>query len=264
MPGIDPPHLAGLKAKAEAAGVPVTVKPAAELNAPDHAPEVLGASVQSLDDIMRDPEGEPVRHTKIDAEQRHEEVTPAAGLDPSYAWFFMGFAYTLIPGLDRSLFEVYQAAGNTTVPVRTHRAAVAHIADVVRPDPDSRDPDPTRRVKPVSFHANPWAWLIQGIPLDHVDTFKAFVASYRFKALPGGTASAELTRPGEQLWLIDWIQFRIADPMTPAGLPSRGVDVHFALPVNETTKRGLQLQNAPGLLLRRPGFMVKDFGSHGG
>lgn len=245
MPGVDPPKLADLKTKAESLGIPVTVKPAHELNTPDHTPEVLGASAKTLDDVMRDPEGEPVRHTKIDAEQRHEEVTPAAGLDSSYAWFFLGFAYALIPGLDRSLIEVYQAAGGITVPVRTHRAT-AHIADVAK----------------AHFEKNPWAWLIQGVPMEHAETFKAFVASYRFKWLPGGTASAEVTRPDEQIWLVDWITLRIADPCTPAGMPTRGVEVHFALPVNETTKRGLQIQAAPGLLLRRPSFAVQGLVPH--
>ena len=243
MSGINPSPLEDLKRRVEAQGVPVDIRrPEDTQTVPDATPAQIVASSKQLDAITEVPEGVPVRHTQIDAERRHEEVTPASTLDSSFAWFFLGFAYTLIPGLDRSLIEVYQAAGNITIPVRTHRAT-EHIADVNK----------------ANFSANPWAWLIQGIPREHAEAFKAFVASYRFKSLPGGTASAELTRPDEQVWCIDWISFRIADPLTPTGTARRGVDVTFALPANTTTARGLRLRGQPGLLLRRrPSFAVMD------
>lgn len=240
MSGINPPPLADLKKKIEAQGVPVTIKDAKDVIAETVDPAVAAASAVRLADVMATPSDVPVKHTQIDAEKRHEEVTPATVLDPDFAWFFLGFAYTLIPGLDRSLIEVYQAAGGKTIPVRTHRAT-AHIAEVNK----------------ANFAANPWAWLIQGIPREHADPFREFVASYRFKAVPGGTASAEVTHVDEQLWRVDWIQLRIGDTQTPAGVGRRGVDVSFALPANETTKRGLQLIAAPGLMLRAPMFAVQ-------
>ena len=243
MSGIPAPPLADLKRRIEAQGVPVTVKDANAV--PDEVPAgplESAAAAAHMDRVMEAPEGVPVKHTQIDAEKRHEEVTDAAALSQDFSWFFLGFAYALIPGLDRSLIEVYQAASGKTIPVRTHRARRDHIVDV----------------KGANFAGNPWAWLIQGIPLEHAEPFKAFVASYRFKALPGGTASAEVQSPGEQLWLVDWINFRIADPVIPAGTLTRAVDVTFALPVNATTGRGMHLAAAPGLLLRRPVFAVRD------
>lgn len=241
MPGIPAPPLADLKQRIEAQGVPVEIRDAAEPVAP-LSPQEARAAVTHLDTVMETPEGVPVKHTQIDAEKRHEDVTDVTSLNLDFSWFFLGFAYALIPGLDRSLLEVYQAASGKTIPVRTHRARRDHIVDVTG----------------ASFAENPWAWLIQGIPREHTEPFKAFVASYRFKALPGGTASAEVQAPGEQIWLVDWINFRIADPVLPVGTLSRAVDVTFALPANETTGRGMQLATPPGLLLRRPVFAVRD------
>src|SRR5690348_9484616 len=71
--------------------------------------------------VLHDPVGVPVHHTTIDAEERHENPEPTSGLAPGYTWFCLGLAYCLIR-IDRSLFEVFQAAKNKTLPVRTHRA----------------------------------------------------------------------------------------------------------------------------------------------
>lgn len=243
MSGINPPPLADLKQRIEAQGVPVEVVDHTKVpSLPPVSPQESAAHADRMGQVMETPEGVPVKHTQIDAEKRHEEVTDATSLSQDFSWFFLGFAYALIPGLDRSLIEVYQAASGKTIPVRTHKARRDHIVDV----------------HGANFAVNPWAWLIQGIPLEHTEPFKAFVASYRFKALPGGTASAEIQSPGEQLWLLDWVTFRIADPVLPAGTLNRAVEVTFALPINTTTGRGMHLAAAPGLLLRRPVFSVRD------
>jgi hypothetical protein len=240
MSGVHPPHLADLKKRIENKGVPVEVVEDRKVNYAEVSPVEAASTATRLADVMGTPEGVPVKHTQIDAEIRHEEVTPATHLDPGFAWFFMGFAYTLIPGLDRSLFEVWQTAGGKTVPVKVHRAT-SHIAEI----------------QGAHFEMNSWDWLVHGIPLEHAANFKAFVESYRFKHVPGGTASAEITRPGEQLIRINWLDVKIANPLSRPGAPRYGVDVTFALPINETTSKVLYLTPQLRMALPRPVFALQ-------
>lgn len=203
------------------AGIPAAVRPPEELEVVVDPDEAL-KSAEALLRHTEDPEDTPVHHGEITAERRHEEPTPATSLDPDWAWFFLGLAYSLI-GVDRSLFEVYQAAGDFTIPVRTHRSDEPLIA-----------------IKGVDFRNNPWAYIIQGIPHDHAVRFRQFAESYRFQS-PAG------------VWCVRHVDTRIADPFKT---PRVGADIAVAAPLNLQTGRGIGIVTPAGLALQTPVFGV--------
>lgn len=176
--------------------------------------------------VVAAPVDTPVHHTKIDAERRHEEVAPAASLDPAFAWFYLGFAYALVPGLDRSLLEVYQAAGDRTIEVRTHRSEQPIVA-----------------VAGADFSRNPWAYLIQGVPQAERFQLIDFIASYRFRSAKGD-------------YCLDFKDVRCADPLyAQAKLP---MTIAFALPRNLQKDRRLVMMREPGVMLTTPMFGITN------
>jgi hypothetical protein len=208
----------------QTAGIPAEVKAAEDIGATVDA--TGSVSVDTLAAHLADPEDTPIHHGEVRAAKRYEEVTSAGSLDADFAWFVMGLAYTLIPGLDRSLIEVYQAAGDLTIPVRTHRAEAPILA-----------------VRGAAFERNPWAYVVQGIPAEHAGKFRGFVGSYHFQQ----------TAPAEAVWRLGWETLRVKDPLRD---DVRGVEVSFALPHNTTTGRRVALVQAPGLMLLPPVFGV--------
>lgn len=197
----------------------------------EEIPEVIPHSIEPgalarARQITSDPADTPVHHTTIDADQRFESVVPATGLDPAYQWFCLGLAYCLIK-IDRSLFEVFQAAGNLSIPIKTHRADRS-IIDI----PAS------------NYEVNPWSAMIQGIPREHGRNFIDFIASYKFDRKDTG-----------HQWCCNFQELRCADPL--ASEASRAaVNIWFALPRNMTTGRQITILRPPGLLLDRPVFGV--------
>lgn len=224
-------------AHARAVGTPVTVVPASAFPEVRVTPAEVKASLDTADKVLRDPEGVPVHHHPIGGERRHDAPTAATGLDPDFEWFFLGLVYANIAGIDRSLFEIYKAAGDIRLEVRTHRASDS-IIDVANS----------------SFHTNPNSGCIQGIPKEHAAPFKEYMASWRFRysAKPGliygGPEKA-------QLWRVDWAQIYIADPLARTKVP---VLVNVGLPFDLLRSRGFLIVKSPGLALNKALFA----GSH--
>jgi hypothetical protein len=178
---------------------------------------------QRIKQVIADPAGVPLHHTKIDAEKRHETPTSTAQLSEEFKWFYLGFAYCLIK-VDRSLLEIFQSAASKTIPIRTHKA-----------------PNPIVRVQGADFGKNPWAYIIQGIPRPLAQQFADFIASYQFNRPDTG-----------EHWCCDFKEVRIADPFFTTY--RRGVDIMVALPANLTKKRRFRLVSEPSLLLEPPVF----------
>ncbi len=183
------------------------------------------AELSRIRQVIADPAGQPVHHTTIDVDKRYEIPTSATELDPTYRWFFLGFAYCLIK-IDRSLFEVFQAAAGRSIPIKTHRAE-----------------QPIGLVRGADFARNQWAYFIQGIPGSVADTFIDFVASYEFKRADT-----------KERWCCNFKEVRIADPLVLTA--KRGVPVMFALPSNLSRLRRLDLLGGQSLLLETPTFGV--------
>lgn len=190
---------------------------------PDTKSEYDVRDYRQIQRVISDPVGQPVHRTQIDAEKRHEEATPAYELSSEYQWYYLGFAYCLIK-VDRSLFEVFQAAGDLSIPVKTHRSD-----------------KPLVQVAGADFAKNPWAYIIQGIPVSIAPTFTDFVASYQFRKIDTGDS-----------WCCHFQPVRIADPFFQGF--RRGVDVMVALPANLTKKRRFCLLSEQTLLLETPTF----------
>jgi hypothetical protein len=182
-------------------------------------PDELRAMVETFNA----PHGVPAHSTQIDAEQRHEELEPGRPLDPELTWFSLGLAYSLIK-IDRSLFEVYQAAGNFTIPVRSYQAA-----------------EPIISAPGSEYHTNPWIAIVQGIPASHRRPFIDFVASYLF------SRGATKYRCGFQ-------EIRVRDPFAESGVP-----VWFALPDNTTARRRVVVAQSSGLWLTPPVMKVETY-----
>ena len=129
--------------------------------------------------------------------------------------------YTLIKGVDRSLFEVFRAAGGNPH-TQTHQADF-----------------PLMEVAGARYENNPWSGIVQGIPHHLSAKFEAFVSSYRFKK-----GSPEIHDPANDVvWRVDWQPTRIADPFSSARV---GVLVKIAMPVNLTTGRCAAHGQGPG------------------
>lgn len=178
--------------------------------------------------VGSDPANTPLHHTKIDADKRYEEATPTTALDPTFDWFVLGFAYCLVR-IDRSLFEVFQAAGNLTLPLKTHRSQ-GQLASVIGAD----------------LSGNSWMYIVQGVPKAYTQRFMDFVASYRF-----------VRRDTAEDWCCTFQAVRIHDPFSGDRSVS---EVWYALPHNLTRGRRLTLMNeATRLLLQTPEFgMARD------
>jgi hypothetical protein len=186
--------------------------------------------------VNADPVGIPLHHTKIDAEQCFEDTTTTVlGLDGSRSWMFLGFAYALIRGLDRSLFELYAAAGGVTLDVVTVQLdkPVCGLTD--------------------AFNQNPWAYKVQGVPQALGSSIIDFLSSYRFH-LRAQEDSRRKMNP-ELNYCLNWTQLRVADPTVPG--EKRPVSIWFALPVNLTAKRAVVLDEGPGLFLNPPVFRME-------
>ena len=222
-----------LLALAQSRGLDADVKPVEEL-AIDMTPEEIRASTMKLVRHLEDPEGVPVHHTSIEAEGRNEIAVSCSGLDPDRQWFALGLMYTLIQGIDRSVFEVFRSAGAPRgFNVLTHQADKAVL-----------------EVEGADFSRNPWSGVLQGIPRDCADKFSAFLASYRFKS-----GSPDILGATDQVWRVDWADVRMADPFRDQLV---GTYVRVALPVNLRTGRGVRLVRGAGLGLAPPGFAVVD------
>lgn len=190
---------------------------------PDLIPHTVDLeSLKRAKRILADPVGEPVHPTTIQVDRRPEVFTEAAGLDPDYRWFYLGFAMVFInPG--RSLFEVYQMAANRTIPVKSHRAT--HLAvEFANP----------------AYHVNPLAPVFQGIPEPEAAAFVDYIASYQFVRKQTG-----------QSFCIDFVDVRMADPLQEA---RRGVTIGFGLPRNLQNGRRVAMLREAGVLLNTPLF----------
>jgi hypothetical protein len=193
---------------------------------PDGFPETIPHTIEAgalerAKQVTSAPAGEPVHHTTIDAEKRFESITPATGLDPDLQWYCLGLAYCLIK-IDRSLFEVFQAAGNLSMPIQTHQAD-----------------HPIMQIPGVNLVGNPWSGIVQGIPPRHGAAFREFVSSYQFNRIDTGDQ-----------WCCTFQDIRSGDPMVSG--ERRGVNIWYALPHNLTTKRRIALLREPGLMLADP------------
>lgn len=162
------------------------------------------AEMARLQGINRKPAGLISGTAKMDAERRFEELEPGRSLSSDYAWFCLGLAYCLVK-IDRSLFEVFQAAGNQSFQLKTYRAdkALCHID----------------RAK---YHENPWSATVQGLPHNLAVQFSDFVSSYDFVRKDTGDT-----------WKVEWISAQMNDPFHESHL----VDIHYAMPVNVTKRR---------------------------
>ena len=178
-----------------------------------------------------DKVGTPVHHSEIDVDDRFEDTSVVVrGLEPNRTWIFLGFVYSLIPGIQHSLFERYNASvkvGEPTVDVKTVQLEnpICYISE--------------------GFRTNPWAYKVQGIRQSFSQRVIDFMASFRFHR------NAEDGFP-EVDYRIDFEEVRMADPTITDS--KRAVSVFFGKPVNLTTKRTVAMLEAPGLLLRPPKF----------
>ncbi len=202
-------------------------QPPSDLNVPvDIKPTVIEAG--HLDRIQRvaaDPAGVPVHRTTIDAERRPEVFTAATSLDPAFSWFYLGFAYVFIR-IELSLLEMYQASGNRTIRVLSHRAE-----------------NPVVGFSTPAFCQNPWAYVLQGIPHEHADSFCGYAASYHFKC----------SAPAPKSFSLDFIEARAPDPFRQE---KAAVPIRYALPRNLLNGRQVAMIQEPGLLLDRPMFAM--------
>lgn len=209
------------------AGIPVDIGDPEMVGRIDLDPETSRRGIDKLMRHIDDPDDEPVHHDTIDAEDRKEVATPCRGLDPDHVWYALGLGYCLIPGLDRSLFEVFRAAGAPSFEVLTH------VADT-----------PIFEVAGADVSSNPWMHTLQGIPRDLAERFERFVSSYRFK-----TGSPEELGDADMVWRLDWLRFPIKDPFRP---PGKSCFVNAAAPFNLRTSRGIVIKKHPGLFLHAP------------
>jgi hypothetical protein len=182
-----------------------------------------------------------VHHTTLEIQGGDPGFTTPSGLDPEFSWFFLGLPYGFIRNLynvnPRRLFDVFLSAGKLEVPVKLHRG-----------------PSPIAKIGAApKFEQSEIAHQIMGIPHAYSAKFRDFVASYRFKTDPG--ASDDIFVPGETVWRIDWITRKIADPFIK---PNFAVDVHFALPANLRTARGVVAITPQSLGLSEPIFGIAD------
>ncbi len=189
-------------------------------------PDLPAPSHRAARAIREDPANTPIHHTKIDADQKYESIVPATRLADGYTWFVLGFAYCLVK-VDRSLFEVYQAAGNITISVKSHRAE-----------------KPLFRILGSDMAmGNPWAYTIQGIPTAHAKPFIDFISSFR------------LTRQAND-WCCNFEEINILDPFSAE---RHVVSTWFALPGNIDRQRRVSLANgATRLRLETPIFGMSN------
>lgn len=184
-------------------------------------------------ELLRRPSNVPRGH--VDATEtraaHREDLTPApSALSPDFVWFFPGLAYCMI-GLDRSLFDLYTAAVNRTIQVRTHRAD-----------------KPIFQFRGADVTANPWFATVQGVPPDVADDFIGFVSSFEFRNPRG---------PQPTSWFVEPVKTRIADPFvaTPTG-----ADITILLPGCLTTRRAVVIAEPAGLRLGTPVLSIKAAG----
>jgi hypothetical protein len=229
-------RLDGYVKKMKAAGIPATVVDPSAIGFhvdPKESAESLGKLLKHHED----PEGVPVHHTTLEIQGGDPEFTTPSGLDPDFSWFFLGLPYGFIRNLyngnPRRLFDVFLSAGKLEVPIKSHRG-MKPIAEI--------------KGTPL-FERFEISHQILGIPHAYSSKFRDFVASYRFKTDPG--ASDDIYVPGETVWRLDWVTIKIADPFIQ---PNTAVDVHFALPLNLRTSRGVVLVTPPNLGLSAPVF----------
>jgi hypothetical protein len=152
--------------------------------------------------------GTTLGHSQILADKRFEDGQQSRWLDESLTWVHLGLAYVLIR-IDRSLIEVFNASAfaGDQMEVRTVRAE-GPVAEVVGGD----------------YSANPWGYIVQGLPAAKAKAFIDFVASYKF------------VRRGEDRTVEYWCNFQeieCNDPTAPDANPPRKVKVWFALPARQ-------------------------------
>lgn len=166
--------------------------------------EFSPAEMARLRGIGTKPAGIVSGVARMDAEKRFEELEAGQPLSSDYAWFCLGLAYCMVK-IDRSLFEVFQSAGNRSFALKTHRADSALCT-----------------VDKASYHTNPWSATVQGLPRNLGQTFADFVSSYEFVRKDTGDT-----------WKVEWLSAPVHDPFVAGHV----VDIHYAMPVNVTKKR---------------------------
>lgn len=150
-------------------------------------------------------------------------------LDSDKAWFVPCLAYCMV-GLDRSLFELYSWAVDTTFSVITYKTG-----------------SPLFTFDGVDVRENPWFHTIQGIDRELRAPFVDYVESYEFRRKEIGLS-----------WNLKAFTTRIADPFVRSDV-REGASVTFLLPecsdgrFVDLTPGGLNLLTPSARLFKKAG-----------
>lgn len=154
-------------------------------------------------DILDRETGVPRGHTdlkELKSIQREEKDATPNRLDSDKVFFIPCLAYCMM-GLDRSVFDLYSWASDSTLDVVTYQA-----------------PRPLFNFDGVDVSENPWFYMIQGIDHDLATPFSDYIESYEFRSQAHGIS-----------WALDATLTRIADPFVK-GEEREGVNVIILLP----------------------------------
>lgn len=127
-------------------------------------------------------------------------------LTPDYDWYFLAPIYSLIQ-LDKDAVELYAVFMNRSFKTKTVEAA-----------------KPVFNVDKADIKANPWFYLLHGIPFEHSLGFRDYIESFIFRT------------PTKQ-WRVTWKQQLIND----VGISPTPFKTWISLTHNITTSRRLDV-----------------------